>query len=68
MKQFATWFTHGVPGGAKLRSTIYQARNGEGVLAEVERFFEAQMTGTVNADADAEPVDLLLSQAELICD
>ena len=39
MKQFATWFTHGVPGGAKLRAAIYHARTGLGVLGEVERFF-----------------------------
>ena len=31
MKQFATWFTHGVPGGAKLRAAIYQARTGAAV-------------------------------------
>ncbi len=43
MKQFATWFTHGVPGGAKLRAAIYQARTGPAVLAEVERFFEVQL-------------------------
>ena len=42
MKQFATWFTHGIPGGAKLRAAIYQARHGAAVLAEVERFFTAQ--------------------------
>jgi tRNA-dihydrouridine synthase len=42
MKQFATWFTHGVPGGAKLRGAIYQARTGAGVLEEVERFFTAR--------------------------
>ena len=36
MKQFATWFTHGVPGGAKLRAAIYQARTGAEVLAQVE--------------------------------
>ena len=30
MKQFATWFTHGVPGGAKLRGAIYHARTGAG--------------------------------------
>src|SRR6185437_1186319 len=41
MKQFATWFTHGLPNGAKLRAAIYQARNGPAVLAEVERFFTA---------------------------
>ena len=33
MKQFATWFTHGVAGGAKLRAAIYQARTGAEVLA-----------------------------------
>jgi tRNA-dihydrouridine synthase B len=42
MKQFATWFTHGVPGGAKLRAAIYKARTGEEVLAQVELFFSAQ--------------------------
>jgi nifR3 family TIM-barrel protein len=41
MKQFATWFTHGVPGGAKLRATVYHARTGAAVLDEVERFFLA---------------------------
>jgi tRNA-dihydrouridine synthase B len=41
MKQFATWFTHGVAGGAKLRAAIYQQRTGAGVLGEVERFFTA---------------------------
>ncbi len=39
MKQFATWFTHGVTGGAKLRAAIYHARTGAAVLGEVERFF-----------------------------
>jgi nifR3 family TIM-barrel protein len=42
MKQFATWFTHGVPGGAKLRAAIYQARTGADVLAQVELFFTAR--------------------------
>ena len=43
MKQFATWFTHGVPGGTKLRAAIYHARTGADVLAEVERFFVARI-------------------------
>jgi len=42
MKQFATWFTHGVPGGAKLRAAIYQARTGADVLGQVEQFFAAR--------------------------
>jgi tRNA-dihydrouridine synthase len=40
MKQFAAWFTHGVPGGAALRKSIYEARSGAEILAGVEQFFE----------------------------
>jgi hypothetical protein len=43
MKQFASWFTHGVPGGAALRKSIYESKTGEAVLVAVERFFEPQM-------------------------
>jgi tRNA-dihydrouridine synthase B len=43
MKQFATWFTHGVVGGAKLRAAIYHAHNGGDVLSEVDRFFVTRM-------------------------
>jgi tRNA-dihydrouridine synthase B len=42
MKQFASWFTHGVPGGAGLRKAIYEARNGPEILGSVETFFEAR--------------------------
>ncbi len=53
MKQFATWFTHGVAGGARLRAAIYQARNGADVLGEVERFFSARTAAGENAEAEA---------------
>jgi len=55
MKQFATWFTHGVPGGAKLRAAIYHARTGAEVLAQVEQFFAARREAgeTVEVEADA---------------
>jgi tRNA-dihydrouridine synthase B len=43
MKQFASWFTHGVPGGAALRKSIYESKTGEAVLGAVERFFEPQL-------------------------
>jgi tRNA-dihydrouridine synthase len=43
MKQFATWFTHGVPGGAKLRASIYQAKTGAAVLEQVDAFFTRQL-------------------------
>jgi tRNA-dihydrouridine synthase B len=68
MKQFATWFTHGVPGGAKLRAAIYHARTGPDVLGEVERFFAAQSEPGENA-AD-EPMDGAMDfrEAALVCD
>jgi tRNA-dihydrouridine synthase B len=40
MKQFASWFTHGVPGGSLLRKHIFEAKNGSLVLDAVELFFE----------------------------
>ena len=40
MKQFASWFTHGVHNGSHLRKAIYDARDEHQILAEVERFFE----------------------------
>ena len=39
MKQFAAWFTHGIPGGAALRKSIFEAKSGPAVLAAVETFF-----------------------------
>jgi len=42
MKQFASWFTHGVPGGAALRKAIYEAKSGTEILGRVEEFFEAR--------------------------
>jgi nifR3 family TIM-barrel protein len=55
MKQFATWFTHGVAGGAKLRGAIYQARSGAEVLAQVDAFFAVQLAN--GAEPDAAPED-----------
>jgi tRNA-dihydrouridine synthase len=46
MKQFASWFTHGIPGGAALRKTIYDAKSGAEILTRVEEFFEARLSAT----------------------
>jgi nifR3 family TIM-barrel protein len=54
MKQFTTWFTHGVAGGAKLRGAIYQSRSGAEVLAQVDAFFTAQLANGVEPDAAPE--------------
>jgi nifR3 family TIM-barrel protein len=39
MKQFASWFTHGVEGGAKLRKAIYEAKSAAGIVDAVDLFF-----------------------------
>ena len=44
MKQFASWFTHGVPGGAALRKAIYESKSAPEVLGRVEAFFEARLS------------------------
>jgi nifR3 family TIM-barrel protein len=50
MKQFASWFTHGVPGGAALRKAIYEAKEDREILKRVEDFFEARLhTGGASA-------------------
>jgi nifR3 family TIM-barrel protein len=59
MKQFAAWFTHGVPNGAHLRKAIYEDKSGPAVLAEVERFFENPLPQL--ADLDPEPTDPSMS-------
>jgi tRNA-dihydrouridine synthase B len=43
MKQFASWFTHGVPGGAHLRKEIYESKAALEVLGRVEDFFETRL-------------------------
>jgi tRNA-dihydrouridine synthase B len=43
MKQFASWFTHGVPGGAGLRKAIYESKSSVEILGRVEEFFEARL-------------------------
>ena len=45
MKQFASWFTHGVPGGAALRKEIYESKSAPEILIRVEEFFEARLCG-----------------------
>jgi nifR3 family TIM-barrel protein len=70
MKQFATWFTHGVPGGAKLRAAIYQARTGAEVLAQVEQFFATRHTEGSSVPLALEPDDEPHGYPEdaLVCD
>ncbi len=41
MKQFATYFTHGIRGGAQLRASIYQAKEAARIVDLVDEFFAA---------------------------
>ncbi|MBE7158564.1 MAG: hypothetical protein INR62_09065 [Rhodospirillales bacterium] len=54
MKQFASWFTHGVPNGAHLRRAIFEAKKADDVVAEVDRFFEARLNSPIMDQTDAE--------------
>jgi tRNA-dihydrouridine synthase B len=60
MKQFASWFTHGVPGGGALRKAIYECKSGPAILHAVEKFFEARLAGELSELAEGEA---LMSEA-----
>ena len=40
MKQFASWFTHGVQNGGALRKAVYGARTEREIVEAVDRFFQ----------------------------
>lgn len=43
MKQFASWFTHGVTNGSYLRKAVYEAKSANEVLGRVDEFFEQHL-------------------------
>ncbi len=43
MKQFATYFTHGIRNGSKLRANIYTAHDAGRILEMVDEFFTAEL-------------------------
>lgn len=45
MKQFATYFTHGVRNGSRLRSEIYRATEAPAILDLVDAFFTVELAG-----------------------
>jgi nifR3 family TIM-barrel protein len=63
MKQFASWFTHGVPGGSKLRQQIFMSKTGPAVLAAVDQFFEARMNSTTAEFPESEDASLYPEEA-----
>ena len=61
MKQFASWFTHGVPGGSALRRQIFEAKRGEEVMHRVDEFFAGHSAPSfvkgVHADSPTESLE-----------
>lgn len=51
MKQFASWFTHGVQNGAVLRKAVYEARHEHEILDRVDAFFCETLATPVSASA-----------------
>ena len=49
MKQFASWFTHGVRNGAELRRSVQSAREVREVLERVDQFFQGAHSLTVSS-------------------
>jgi len=54
MKQFASWFTHGVANGAHLRKAVYEAKTSGEILGAVDRFFARLLDGKLAAANDAQ--------------
>jgi nifR3 family TIM-barrel protein len=57
MKQFAAWFTHGIPNGSALRKSIFEAKSGPAVLTAVEAFFANR------SSQPADPSDALMDES-----
>jgi tRNA-dihydrouridine synthase B len=44
MKQFATYFTHGVRNGGELRQQVHHSHSATEILARVDEFFSRALT------------------------
>jgi tRNA-dihydrouridine synthase B len=62
MKQFASWFTHGVPGGGALRKAIYECKSGPAILDAVQSFFEARLANGVSGLPEDEAISLEMAE------
>jgi tRNA-dihydrouridine synthase B len=67
MKQFASWFTHGVADGSKLRQQIFMSKTGSAVLEAVDQFFDARINDLgweeLIADSELTPGDAFHEEA-----
>jgi len=58
MKQFATYFTHGIRNGSKLRTEIYRAQEISKILDTVESFFSDEFREASQIAAVLEPAEV----------
>ncbi len=65
MKQFASWFTHGVPGGAILRKAVYESKSEQQIMDAVDRFFVARTSSSAAAPSSAAALDPEALHAEV---
>jgi tRNA-dihydrouridine synthase len=68
MKQFAAWFTHGVPGGGALRKQIFESKNGNAVISAVEHFFETHAELPAESTTESVHDDATLLTEAAYCD
>jgi nifR3 family TIM-barrel protein len=68
MKQFAAWFTHGIPNGSSLRKSIFEAKSGPAVLAAVESFFASHTSHHADTDKAHADESLRLEALTVSCD
>jgi hypothetical protein len=68
MKQFVSWFTHGVAGGAALRKAVYESRTEQQILERVEAFFESLLAQPAGLDCHmvGSNADQVLSKHRLL--
>ena len=66
MKQFASWFTHGIPGGATLRKQIFESRERQRRTGRhVEQFFETRRQAIFDHEQELRAGDLQLPVSRL---
>lgn len=63
MKQFASWFTHGVTNGSHLRKTVYETRSAIEVLNRVDEFFEHHLARAEEEEQAGEELSTAFSSA-----
>jgi nifR3 family TIM-barrel protein len=68
MKQFASWFTHGVAHGAQLRKSVYEAKTEVEILDSVDRFFEHLLAGKLAQHSAVESPTEASEVFETACD